>query len=43
MTEWVAVGGGFIAADVLRWQEGVAYGSGAGRAGAVPCWRATGS
>ena len=23
MTEWVAVGGGFIEADVVRWQEGV--------------------
>lgn len=23
MTEWVAVGGGFIAADVVRWKEGV--------------------
>lgn len=22
MTEWVAVGGGFIQADVIRWQEG---------------------
>jgi hypothetical protein len=23
MTEWVAVGGGFIEADVIRWKEGV--------------------
>ena len=23
MTEWVAVGGGFIQADVIRWKEGV--------------------